>query len=225
MSFGVVLAAAGMGKRMGSKEPKQFIQLDGKPILYHSVSVFHQIKEITEMIVVTSAEDIPRTQKILAEFPNVKVVAGGSERQESVFRGLDALAHVDYVLIHDAARPFVSTDLIEMLMEQVVLKGAVIPAVPVKDTIKIVDHQREVVSTPPRESLWAVQTPQAFRLSNVLAAHQQANKENFLGTDDAMLMEWLGEKVFVVQGEYTNIKLTTPEDLHLGKTILEGRRN
>lgn len=225
MSFGVVLAAAGMGKRMRSTEPKQFIDLEGKPVLYHSVGVFHRIPEIEEIIVVASADDIPRTKEILRDFPNLQVVAGGRERQESVYYGLKALNRCNYVLIHDAARPFVSVDLVYELMRQVERLDAVIPAVPVKDTIKMVDDKREVISTPPRESLWAVQTPQAFRHSAILAAHLRAQDERFLGTDDAMLMEWLGEKVTVIEGEYTNIKLTTPEDLQVGRNILEGRNS
>lgn len=222
-SFGVVIAAAGQGKRMNSSEKKQFIQLQGKPVLYHSVRLFTKIAEIKEIVVVTNREDIKRTEDMLQDF-QVVVVPGGSERQESVFLGLQALKHVEFVLIHDAARPFASEEMIRKIMNQAMESGAAIPAVPVKDTIKIVDEKREVVSTPPRQSLWSVQTPQAFRLSTILDVHQKAGEKGFLGTDDAMLMEWSGMKVKVVEGEYTNIKLTTPDDLQLGESILEKKR-
>ena len=224
MSFGVVIAAAGQGKRMGSSEKKQFIHLQNKPVLYHSVQLFKVIPHIKEIVVVTNREDIVRTQEMLLDLAPVKVVAGGEERQESVFLGLKALQDVQYVLIHDAARPFSTQHLIERVMGKAMETGAAIPAVPVKDTIKIVGSDREVVQTPPRQSLWAVQTPQAFRLSTILDAHQQASENGFIGTDDSMLMEWLGQKVAVVDGEYTNVKLTTPEDLKLGENILEKRR-
>lgn len=222
-SFGVVIAAAGQGKRMNSSEKKQFIELQGKPVLYHSVQLFTKIAEIKEIVIVTNREDIKRTEELLQEF-QVSVVPGGAERQESVLLGLEALKCVEFVLIHDAARPFSSEKMIREIMNQAMESGAAIPAVPVKDTIKIVDKKREVISTPPRQSLWAVQTPQAFRLSAILDVHQRAKKQGFLGTDDAMLMEWCGMKVKVVEGEYTNIKLTTPEDLRLGESILEKKR-
>lgn len=224
MDFGVVIAAAGLGKRMGHAEKKQFIELAGKPVLYHTVTIFHEIPEIGEIVIVTNQEDIERTKKLLHGFSRVKVIPGGAERQESVYLGLGALESAEYVLIHDAARPFATEALIRTIMDSVVKKEAAIPAVPVKDTIKMVDEERDVVSTPPRQSLWAVQTPQAFRLSTILEAHRLAKQEGFLGTDDAMLLEWQGKKVSVVDGEYTNIKLTTPDDLKLGETIIEKRR-
>lgn len=224
MSFGVIIAAAGQGKRMGSSEKKQFIHLHDKPVLYHSVQLFKQIPGIKEIVIVTNREDIARTEEMFLDLAGITVVAGGDERQESVLLGLKALQDVQYVLIHDAARPFSTQQLIERVMSKAMETGAAIPAVPVKDTIKIVDRDREVVQTPPRQSLWAVQTPQAFRLSVILEAHQRARKDGFIGTDDSMLMEWLGQKVAVVDGEYTNIKLTTPEDLKLGESFMEKRR-
>lgn len=224
MSFGVVIAAAGQGKRMGSSEKKQFIQLQNKSVLYHSVQLFKAIPQIKEIVVVTNREDIARTKELLYDLAPITVIPGGEERQESVFLGLKALQHVPYVLIHDAARPFSSQDLIKRVMNKAMETGAAIPAVPVKDTIKVVDEKREVVNTPPRQSLWAVQTPQAFRLSSIMDAHQRAEKAGFIGTDDSMLMEWQEQKVAIVEGEYTNVKLTTPEDLKLGESILEQRR-
>ena len=222
MKFGVVIAAAGRGTRMESSEKKQFIEMQGKPVLYYSVRLFTQIPAVREIIVVTSQEDVERTQVLLQEWalPNVTVIAGGKERQQSVHLGLQALKQAEYVMIHDAARPFVSEDLIQQIMTKALETQAAIPAVPVKDTIKIVSDSGEVISTPSRQSLWAVQTPQAFRLSLILELHLEAEKAGFLGTDDAMLMEWKHKKVHVVPGDYTNIKLTTPDDLRWGELIL-----
>lgn len=220
MSFGVIIAAAGQGKRMGASEKKQFIHLQNKPVLYHSVHLFKLIPQIKEIVVVTNREDISRTHELLDELGPLTVVPGGAERQESVFLGLKALQQVQYVLIHDAARPFSTPELIERVMNKAMETGAAIPAVPVKDTIKVVDEKGEVLNTPPRQSLWAVQTPQAFRLSTIIDAHRRAEKEGFIGTDDSMLLEWLEQSVSIVEGEYTNIKLTTPEDIKLGETIL-----
>jgi 2-C-methyl-D-erythritol 4-phosphate cytidylyltransferase len=221
MGFGVVIAAAGRGKRMGSPEKKQFIELSGKPVLYHSVQLFSRLPDIQEIVVVTSADDMIKTRKLLQGLFPITVVPGGAERQQSVFLGLKALNHVEYVLIHDAARPFTSKELIKRIMEKTVETGSAIPAVPVKDTIKMVNEEKQVISTPPRQSLWAVQTPQAFRLSTILEAHQKAEADGFLGSDDAMLLERLGKPVHIVAGEYTNIKLTTVEDLRTADWIIK----
>ncbi|WP_245983543.1 2-C-methyl-D-erythritol 4-phosphate cytidylyltransferase [Ammoniphilus oxalaticus] len=224
MSFGVIIAAAGQGTRMGASDKKQFISIQGKPVLFRSAQLFTQIPQIKEIVVVTNEEDIVRTEQMLADIAPLRVIAGGAERQQSVWYGLKVLKNVEFVLIHDAARPFPSRKLIEKIMASAREEGGAVPAVPVKDTIKIVNGEGVVESTPPRQSLWAAQTPQAFRLSTILTAHQQAQDKGFVGTDDSMLMEWQGHRVVLVEGEYTNIKLTTPEDLKLGETILEQRR-
>jgi len=221
VKVGIVIAAAGQGKRMGAKIPKQFIELKGKPVLYHSICLFNEHPFIQEIVVVTSKEDIAQTEEITKDLTHVTVVEGGKERQESVLCGLKALRNSEFVLIHDAARPFATQDLINRLIARVAETGAVIPAVPVKDTIKVVNEKREVQSTPPRQSLWAVQTPQAFRLSTILEAHHWAQERQFLGTDDATLLEAKGLTVHVIDGEYSNIKLTTPEDLQVAEKIIE----
>ncbi|WP_134702161.1 2-C-methyl-D-erythritol 4-phosphate cytidylyltransferase [Ammoniphilus sp. YIM 78166] len=222
--FGVVIAAAGQGKRMGTDEKKQFIELEGKPVLYHTVHLFSQMQAMEEIVIVTNQDDIRRTETLLKEFPNVKVVAGGAERQNSVFFGLQALQNVEYAMIHDAARPFATPEMVRRVMIKTIETGAAIPAVPVKDTIKVVDENRNVINTPSRQSLWAVQTPQAFRLSDILYVHRLAEEQGFLGTDDAMLFEWQGKTVAIVDGDYTNIKLTTPEDLKMAETIMGKKR-
>lgn len=224
MDFGVVIVAAGQGRRMGSKEKKQFLMLGDKPVLYHSVQLFKSVPGVKEIVVVTSEEDIGRATDLLAEFAPLTVTSGGPERQDSVLLGLRALRDAQYALIHDAARPFATRALVERVMNKALETGAAIPAIPAQDTIKIVNAKGEVESTPPRQSLRAAQTPQAFRLSAILRAHEKAREHGFVGTDDSMLMEWQGVNVSVVEGEHTNLKLTTPADFKLGELILEQRR-
>ncbi|MFD2703713.1 2-C-methyl-D-erythritol 4-phosphate cytidylyltransferase [Paenibacillus shunpengii] len=214
-SWGAVIVAAGKGTRMGYAESKQFLLLQDKPIFIHTLEVFSRVSRIKEMIVVTGAADVKRCEEWIHKFgleAQVRVTAGGSERQDSVYAGLKQLTS-DYVLVHDGVRPFVTPELIENCMEAAMEHGAAVLAVPVKDTIKQVNEEGIIMSTPDRRSLWSIQTPQAFRLSALLEAHERAMQEAFLGTDDAMLIERLGKQVKVVEGRYTNIKITTPDDL------------
>ncbi|SFS95507.1 2-C-methyl-D-erythritol 4-phosphate cytidylyltransferase [Paenibacillus sp. 453mf] len=214
-SWGAVIVAAGRGTRMGYAESKQFLLLQDKPIFIHTLEVFSRVSRIKEMIVVTGAADVARCEEWIKRFGlgiQVRVTAGGSERQDSVYAGLKELTS-DYVLVHDGVRPFVTPELIENCMDAAMEHGAALLAVPVKDTIKQVNEEGIIMSTPDRRSLWSIQTPQAFRLSALLEAHERAKQEKFLGTDDAMLLERLGKQVKVVEGRYTNIKITTPDDL------------
>jgi len=220
MKLGVVIAAAGAGKRMGSAIKKQFLSLQNKPILLHTLEQFIDFPGVEEIVIVTGAEDMELTRELVSSYPRVLVVPGGKERQDSVYAGLKALRNSEYVLIHDGARPFISQSAIQRLVDQLKEKQAVVLAVPVKDTIKQVNKQGVVEHTPPRESLWAIQTPQAFHIPLIMKAYLHAEEQGFYGTDDASLLEFYGEKVYVVMGEYTNIKITTPEDLWLGEMIL-----
>ncbi|MFY0544930.1 2-C-methyl-D-erythritol 4-phosphate cytidylyltransferase [Brevibacillus sp. H7] len=226
MDTGVVIVAAGSGKRMGAGRNKLWLPLAGKPILSHTVHLFATHPEIAEVVLVVSERDEADVQDWLQEEPfAVKITRGGAERQDSVRLGLAALSDsCSYVLVHDAARPFVTKEQISGIIRQVRRDQATIMAVPVKDTIKVVDATGVVESTPARESLWAVQTPQAFRLSLLREAHQAAVQSGRLGTDDAMLVEWLGYPVTVMPGHYENIKITTPDDLWLGEEILRRRK-
>lgn len=208
---------------MGGPVKKQFIELHGKPVLLHTLDLFWKLDHVKEIVVVTAEEDVAHTCALLSAYPQVRVIAGGAERQDSVYLGLKALRSSEYVMIHDGARPFLSSQTLARLVDVMVAERAAIVAVPVKDTIKRTNEMGIVMDTPPRKSLWAVQTPQAFALSDILAAHEQARMDGFLGTDDASLLERLGQAVHIVQGEYTNIKLTTPEDLLFGEAILKQR--
>ncbi|MGN8832883.1 2-C-methyl-D-erythritol 4-phosphate cytidylyltransferase [Selenomonas montiformis] len=220
----VIFPAAGQGKRMKAGINKVFLDLAGTPMLERTLRTFSSVSAVDELIVVTGAEEVKRLSAILAETPGLKpcrVVAGGSERQYSVRNGLDAVsAQNDIVLVHDAARPLVTPRTIEAVIEAARVHGAAVAAVPEKNTIKAVSQEGIVRSTPPRSSLWAVQTPQGFRRDLLLEANQKAEADGFLGTDDASLVERLGWPVHVVMSEYSNIKVTTPEDLLIAEAFL-----
>ena len=224
----VILPAAGRGKRMQAGVNKVFLRLMGKPILFHTLRVFAAVPEVQEIIVVTGAEEVEPLRRALQGLglfreaaKSVKVVAGGSERQYSVWNGLKASSEAsDVILVHDAARPLVSHATIEAVIEAAREHGAAVAAVPEKNTVKIVDAEGLVVSTPPRKSLWAVQTPQGFKKDILLEANDRAEMEGFLGTDDASLVERLGRPVKVVEGDYRNIKITTPEDMVTAEAFL-----
>ncbi|MFF2912601.1 2-C-methyl-D-erythritol 4-phosphate cytidylyltransferase [Paenibacillus sp. NPDC057934] len=214
-SVGVVIVAAGKGTRMGTAESKQYLLLEGKPIAVHTLEVFQRHERISEIVLVTGAEDMERCREWTASYKLDKVkaiVPGGSERQHSVYRGLLQL-NTEWVMVHDGVRPFVHPSEIEACYQQALQSGAAVLAVPVKDTIKQVDSGGTVVSTPDRRSLWAIQTPQTFRLSDLLMAYEAAEQDGFLGTDDSSLAERAGIAVSVVEGSYRNIKITTREDL------------
>jgi 2-C-methyl-D-erythritol 4-phosphate cytidylyltransferase len=172
---------------------------------------------------VVHRDEFDATQQLLQryEITEYQIVTGGKERQDSVLHGLEALSEaIEYVLIHDAARPFISSDLIECVIHGAREHDAVIPAIPVKDTIKVVETTGVVRYTPDRKSLWAVQTPQAFRLATLKYAIAECEKMGYVGTDDASLLEKIGLPVYIVNGEETNIKITTPNDLIFGEVIL-----
>lgn len=219
-----ILVAAGKGKRMGANINKQYIQLKGKPIVAHTLSVFEKSAMIDEVILVVGKEEVAYCRKhILEEYRFKKVttiVPGGEERRDSVYQGLRAItAQPDLVVVHDGARPFVTEAMLQESLEEASKIGAAILGVPVKDTIKVVDENGQVVSTPSRESLWAVQTPQVFRFQLLLEAHNHGELKEM--TDDAMLVEALGHPVKVIRGSYENIKITTPDDLLLAEEILK----
>ncbi|NGM85372.1 2-C-methyl-D-erythritol 2,4-cyclodiphosphate synthase [Paenibacillus sp. 7124] len=214
-SVGVVVVAAGRGTRMGTAESKQYLMLQGKPIIVHTLELFQRHGLISEIVLVAGAEDLDRCRNWTEAYGLSKVkaiVAGGTERQHSVYRGLGQLS-TEWVMVHDGVRPFVRPADIECCYEEAVRTGAAVLAVPVKDTIKQVDNRGSVLSTPDRRSLWAIQTPQTFRLSELLAAYEAADKDGFVGTDDSSLAERAGIEVAVVEGSYGNIKITTPDDL------------
>lgn len=219
-----IFPAAGQGKRMEIGVNKVFLELLGKPILIHTLMTFSDCMAIDDLIVVVGSDEVSTVKTVLRGVPGLKpyqVIIGGTERQYSIANGLAALnKNTDIVLVHDGARPLTSKEVITAVVEEARRGGAAITAVPAKDTIKIVDADGIVTATPERRSLWTVQTPQGFKREIILAAYQKAAMENFLGTDDASLVERLGIKVKAVQGDYSNLKITTPEDLIIAEAFM-----
>ena len=220
----VIFPAAGQGTRMKAGKNKVLLELSGRPILLRTLASFSRMPEVGELIVVTGRGEMEEVRAMLQGAEGLKpwqLVAGGSERQSSIRNGLNHVAEeADLVLVHDAARPLITAEVIRRVMEGAKSFGGAIAAVPEKNTVKIVDAEGLVVSTPPRKSLWAVQTPQGFKKDILLEANDRAEQEGFLGTDDASLVERLGRPVKVVEGDYRNIKITTPEDMVTAEAFL-----
>jgi 2-C-methyl-D-erythritol 4-phosphate cytidylyltransferase len=227
VNYWTVIPAAGQGKRMNAGISKQWIELLGEPVLKHTLDVFEKDPACSGIVLVGSERELKQMQDFVQTFQYTKVhqiVSGGSERQQSVYEGLKKVPEdAELVLIHDAARPFITHHHISQLVENAADTGSAVLAVPVKDTVKRA-MQNQVVETIDRSSLWAVQTPQAFRLSIVKEAHEKAAADHYLGTDDASLVERIGHTVAIVMGDYHNIKLTTSDDLLFGQAILLDRQ-
>ncbi|MCF6462466.1 2-C-methyl-D-erythritol 4-phosphate cytidylyltransferase [Clostridium sp. Cult1] len=224
----VVIAAAGMSNRMGSKINKQFISINNKPILAHTIGKFERCRYVDEIIVVAKEDDIEYCRKEIVKrfkFNKVsKIVRGGKERQDSVYNGILALnERCNIVLSHDGARPFVNIKNIVDGIEGAIKHGACVIGVPVKDTIKIVGNHNHIDSTPKRDFLWAAQTPQCFKKEIIMEGYKKAINDNFIGTDDSSLVERLGIDVKMVMGSYENIKITTPEDLIVAESLLKDK--
>ena len=226
-SVAVILPAGGAGVRLGGRTPKQFLSLAGTSILRATADRFARHPAVASIVVVAPAAYLRRTQALLRDlrFPGrLTVVEGGRERQESVAHGLRAISgEPDVVVVHDAVRPFVTRSVIDAVLAAAREHGAAICAVPVKETVKrVIDGL--VAETVDRASLWSVQTPQAFRTAVLREAHEKARRDGFVGTDEAMLVERLGERVRVVRGDEGNVKITTREDLRRARADLRPRR-
>lgn len=219
-----LIVAAGQGVRMGAERPKQFLSIAGRPILAHTISVFDQSPDIDLIVLCLAEAEIDYCRKEIVErfeiHTNILYVSGGARRQDSVYNGLQRLEGDHIVLIHDGVRPFVSKELIAECKRGAVQWGACLPAVPVTDTLKKTDSNGLVIQTISRKQMYMAQTPQAFRLQLIKAAHQTALKEGWLATDDASLVERMGEPVRVIPGAPHNIKITTPEDLYRAEAFM-----
>lgn len=225
---GVIIPAAGKGTRIGGTESKQFLELRGKPIIVHTLQRFQDCTEIYTILVAVEPSYREKLLQLIDEYRLSKVskiVDGGAERQDSVRNCLGALKKdpVDIVVIHDAVRPFVTQSIIISVVKAVKSTGAAIAGVRVKDTIKIAGENRIIRETPARERLWIAQTPQAFTFELLAKAFEEAAAANFTGTDDSSLVERLGIGVVVVEGDYRNIKITTPEDMQIAEFIAESQ--
>lgn len=218
-----IILAGGKGKRMGAKISKQYIELKGKPILYYTIKRFSTYKDINRVILVLPKDEMEYCKKEVLDKFSLKVdliVEGGKERQDSVFNALDKLIDDEIVLIHDGARPFVSESIIEQGIKYAKLYGAAAPGVMPKDTIKIKDQNGFSISTPDRNTLVAIQTPQVFKLDIIKECHRRIKEEKRVVTDDTMVVEAYNNKVYLYEGDYTNIKVTTPEDLILAEKLI-----
>lgn len=225
-TYEVIIPAAGQGKRMDAGQNKQFISLDDKPLIVHTVSVFMNDPCCNQIIIAANPSEISEMESLLHSWDitsNIMVTAGGAERQDSVYAGLQKVSEDSLVLIHDGARPFITQEEIHALVLKAEEHGAAVLGVKVKDTIKMV-QDGVIQKTLDRSILWAIQTPQAFTYSLLTNAHEQAAIESFYGTDDASLVERVGGSVHIIEGSYDNIKLTTPEDLAAAETILLKRK-
>lgn len=226
-----LIPAAGMGKRMGASINKQYLHLDGLPIVARTISVFEHSPLIEAIYLVIPFDEIPYCREHVVAACGfrkvVEIVPGGRERQNSVMNGLNAmrqnLADDDVVLIHDGVRPLITPQLLRETIDVARNNDGALVAVPAKDTIKAV-RDGIVIDTLPREMLWQAQTPQSFRFGTIYDAHRSAEQEGFVGTDDASLVERRGGVVRVVRGDYKNIKITTPEDLVLAEAFLANER-
>lgn len=223
MKIAAIIASAGQSRRMGGKINKQFIEINGLPLLAHTLKAFQNSPQIDQIIIAIESNNIDLCQNEIVNKFNIskvlKIVPGGKERQDSIYNAIKELPDdIEYVLIHDGARPMVTQEIIHRVIEEVKINKAVITAVPVKDTIKEIKNDI-IVSTLNRANLVSVQTPQAFEINIIKRAYDEAYKNNFLGTDDAMLVERLGIPIRVVMGSYSNIKVTTPEDMEIVRKI------
>lgn len=218
----VIIVAGGSGSRMNMNINKQFIKINEKEVIAHTIDKFYKNEYIDEIILVVKEDEIDYFNKNIINkygYKNIKIALGGKERQDSVYNGLKIVdKNCDMVLVHDGARPFVSKEIIKKAVTET--KKASVIGVRVKDTIKVVNNN-EIISTPNRNTLWAIQTPQTFKYDLLKIAYEKAYEENFYGTDDSSLVENLGEKVNIIDGSYENIKITTKEDLNMAYQIIK----
>lgn len=226
-NLGIVIPAAGQGKRMRAGRNKQFLMLSGQPILVHTVRLFQVSSHVSEIVIVGAENDLALIKELVDHYRLDKVVSickGGTQRQDSVRSGVLALSPtIQRVVVHDGARPLLTLQDFHRFLQEAEGFPAAIMGIEVKDTIKQVDDTGRVTNTLPREQLRAVQTPQIFERKKLEEAHFRAADAGYYGTDDASLLEWLGYSVQVIEGSQENIKVTTPEDLWLAERILAMR--
>ncbi len=219
-----IIVAAGQSRRMGGDTSKQFILIDGVPVIVRTLKAFEIAERIREVVIAARQEDIPQMYALIQDYEITKVkqiITGGETRQESVFRAIAQVdENADFLAIHDGARPLIRPQEIDLAVSAAVEHGAAALGVPVKDTVKQVDADGKIVDTPERSALWAVQTPQVFSRALYLRAAEQAGEAAAQLTDDCQLIERTGAPVYLVRGAYANLKITTPEDVFAAEGIL-----
>jgi len=220
-----IIAAGGSGSRMKKRGGKQLLKLLGKPVVIWTLEAFERAKSITDVIVVIDKSKMKVMKQLIAKFKIRKVtalVAGGETRADSVTNGIKAIdPSTSIIAIHDGARPLINPELIDAAVREAGIYGAVVVAVKAKDTIKTASAKGFVDRTLPRSILWQAQTPQVFKREVLQKAYRNENRHKF--TDDASLVEADGIKVKILTGDYSNLKLTTPEDLHFAEAILNDK--
>lgn len=224
MSNIAIVLGAGSGSRMKSEKNKMLLEIEGKTVIERSVEVFLEISDVDE-IIVTAREQELNTYIELLDYENVSFVIGGSTRQQSVKNAVETIEEAELVIIHDGARPLIRAQDIEKTIRAAKDYGAAAVGVPVKDTIKVVDKEGFIIDTPERSSLYAVQTPQIFDFEMYKNAMKKAEKDGKDFTDDCRLIEYNGDEVKMVEGDYSNIKITTPDDIAVAQSILKNRRS
>ena len=225
-----IIVAAGKGNRMSGSVRKQYIALDGIPILRRTLNIFDSCAQVNQIIVVVPDKDLDFCRKeILAPAKlqkDVTLIAGGSQRQNSVYNALKIIEPDEgIVIVHDGVRPFVRQAHLAAVIKGAAELGACILGIPAFDTVKKVNPKNEIIQTHPRDMLWLAQTPQVFELNLIKKAHEKAQQEGFMGTDDASLVERLGAVVKIIPGSRNNIKITNPEDLNLAHAIIKNWPN
>ena len=221
MKITAIIPAAGFGRRMGGAVPKQFMYLAGRPILDYILTAFEDHGGVESVILTVPEEEVETVTEKCKAFAIVKqVIAGGEQRQDSVYNGLKSIEKgTDLVIVHDGVRPFLTVEMIESVIKAATEYSAAITAIPVSDTVKRATEEGWVDRTIDRSDLWRVQTPQAFRYDLLRRAFEKAMADSYYGTDESSLVEYIGQPVKIIMGSLLNIKITRPEDLVLGEKI------
>ena len=222
MNNAAIILGAGAGTRMKADKSKLLLEINGKTVLERTVETFSKIKEINEIIVVCRESDLDSFENVLSPY-NVSYCFGGETRQQSVMNAVETIDECDYLLIHDGARPLITEKEITDTLTSAIQNGAAAVGVMVKDTIKVIDSNYQIVSTPDRSSLVSIRTPQIFEFKMYVEAVEKAKADGKDFTDDCQLIEYFGKPVFTVIGDYGNIKITTPEDLPMAEGVLKMR--
>lgn len=232
MKVVAVIAAAGLGRRMEQDLPKTYLRLGGKPILVHTLEVFENVPEVHEVMAVVHPDDLEFCQEeVVAPYrfkKLLRLVPGGKERQDSVYNALKVLKpeedELEVILVHDGVRPFVAPEQVSQVISTARRHGAAVLGIPCQDTLKRVNAKGEVADTVERRDLWQIQTPQAFQAALLWRAFREAMSRGFYATDEAALVETLGQTVVMVPGSPLNLKITTPDDLKLAEAIWAFRK-
>lgn len=217
-----IILGAGAGTRMKTDKSKLLLEINGKTVLERTVETFSKIKEIHEIIVVCRESDLDSFESVLSSY-NISYCFGGDTRQQSVMNAVETIDECDYLIIHDGARPLITEKEIKDTLTSAIQNGAAAVGVMVKDTIKVVDSNKQIVSTPDRSTLVSIRTPQIFEFKMYVDAVEKTKTDGKDFTDDCQLIEYFGKPVFTVIGDYGNIKITTPEDLPMAEGVLKMR--